>query len=249
MNKSAINKRFTDSVNYVIASGLASNKTIIAEALGISKSKFSEILNFRMNVSIDTIAQFCTVYNIDTNWLLTGRGDMFKNERLSIVENLTNNLVGEAEVLYQHKSKAIERFWNEQEVPLYELDAAAGLSAIFSNNRQNIINFIKIPDLPKCDGAVYARGDSMYPIIKSGDIIIFKEVTDVKYLLYGEMHLIDYSLNNDDYLVIKYIQESEIERHIKLVSHNPHHSSLDIPTDSIRAVAIIKASVRLNTLK
>jgi len=175
---------------------------------------------------------------------------MVKSEKSYIEEISTHDVVSDTEVVYQHKSKAIERFWNEQEVPLYELDATAGLSTIFSNNQQqNIINFIKIPDLPKCDGAIYARGDSMYPIVKSGDIVIFKEVTDVKYMQLGEIYLIDYTLNNDDFLVIKYIQKSEEREHIRLVSHNSHHSPLDIPTASIRALAIIKASVRLNAIK
>ena len=89
----------------------------------------------------------------------------------------------------------------------------------------------------------------MYPLLKSGDIVIFKEVGDTNYMSYGEMYLVDYCLNNDDYLVIKYVQRSEIEGHIKLVSYNTHHEPLDIPTASIRAIAIIKASVRLNTLK
>ena len=89
----------------------------------------------------------------------------------------------------------------------------------------------------------------MCPIIKSGDIIIFKEVINFEYFQFGEMYLVDYSLNNDDYLVVKYIQESELEVHVKLVSHNARHSPLDIPISSIRALAIIKASVRLNAIK
>lgn len=72
MDKITINRRFIDSVSNIIKANPAVNKGIIAESLGISKSKFSEILNFRMNANIDLIAKFCTVYNVDANWLLTG---------------------------------------------------------------------------------------------------------------------------------------------------------------------------------
>ena len=180
---------------------------------------------------------------MNLEWLITGKGNMVREAKADY------DVINEEDILYKHQSKAIEKFWNEQEVPLYEIDATAGLSTIFSNQRQNIINFIKIPDLPKCDGAIYARGDSMYPLLKSGDIIIFKEVGNVKYIMYGEMYLVDYSLDGDDYLVIKYVQKSEYDDHIKLVSYNTHHEPRDIPIQSIRAVALIKASVRLNTLK
>ena len=43
-----------------------------------------------------------------------------------------------------------------------------------------MLDYISIPRLPKCDGAVYVTGDSMYPLLKSGDIVLYKEVSDIK---------------------------------------------------------------------
>ncbi|MDR1182013.1 MAG: S24 family peptidase [Bacteroidales bacterium] len=229
----------------------------ILELKGISKENFYKKIgmtsaNFRGSAksrplnsnAIEKI--LAEIPDINTEWLLTGEGKMLKADR---ADNTVAYGINGNELLYKPQSKAIERFWNEQEVPLYELDAAAGLQTIFSNQQQNIISFIKIPDLPRCDGAIYIRGDSMYPLLKSGDIVIFKEVRDFRYLSYGEMYLIDYLLDNDDHLVVKFIQDSEIEGHIKLVSHNTYHKPKDIPVSSIRAIAIVKASVRLNTMK
>ena len=216
--------------------------TKLETILGMSKGVLSRAIKKETDIQAKWISILVENYpRYSTEWLLTGKGEMLKTVEVD------NAVVSDIEVLYQPKSKAVERFWNEQEIPLYEI--AAGLKTIFTNQRQNIINFIKIPDLPKCDGAIYARGDSMYPLLKSGDIVIFKEVNDFNYFSFGEMYLVDYYLNNDDYLVIKYVQRSEVENHIKLVSYNTHHESLDIPIDSIRAIALIKASVRLNTLK
>ena len=36
------------------------------------------------------------------------------------------------------------------------------------NENENVIAYISLPNMPTVDGAVAVRGDSMYPIIKSG---------------------------------------------------------------------------------
>lgn len=134
-----------------------------------------------------------------------------------------------------------------QSVPLYELDATAGLTALFET-RQVPVSHIQIPDLPPCDGALYVRGDSMYPLLKSGDIVLYKEVHDNANILYGEMYLLSFTIDGDDYVTIKYLQKADEEGFVRLVSYNPHHSPKDIPVDSIRALALVKASVRFNTM-
>jgi phage repressor protein C with HTH and peptisase S24 domain len=170
--------------------------------------------------------------DINPEWLLTGKGEMLKKDY---------------EVQLIHNPSYVEPLFDE-EINLYDIDAAANLQTIFSNSLQNIIGKIKIPNLPRCDGAIYIRGDSMYPLLKSGDIIIFREVHNFDNITFGEMYLIDFSLNDDDYLVVKYINKSEKEGYIKLVSYNPHFDPMDIPISSIRAIALVKASIRLNTM-
>ena len=137
-----------------------------------------------------------------------------------------------------------------QSVPLYELDATAGLVALFADaTRPTPISHLQIPDLPPCDGAIYVRGDSMYPLLKSGDIVLYKEINNANgCLLWGEMYLLSFTLDGEDYITIKYVQKSEVEGFVRLVSHNPHHAPQEIPRDSIRAVALVKASVRFNTM-
>lgn len=174
---------------------------------------------------------------IDPAWLLTGQGSMLREEK--VPEVIVNRL---------HKPPYREKV-SDIDVPLYNIDAAANLRTLFDNKQQNIIDRIKIPDLPKCDGAIYIRGDSMYPLLKAGDIVIYKEIPDFGHLIYGEIYLVDYNVSGEDYLVIKYVKRSQLPNHIQLVSYNPHHDPLDIPVqDCIRAMAIVKASVRLNMM-
>lgn len=88
----------------------------------------------------------------------------------------------------------------------------------------------------------------MYPILKSGDIVLYKEVPHMDSIIYGEMYLVDFTLNGDYHLVVKYLKRSTINEHVQLVSYNSHHDPLDIPLSGVRGLALIKASIRFNTM-
>lgn len=88
----------------------------------------------------------------------------------------------------------------------------------------------------------------MYPILKSGDIVGFKEISNFNSVIYGEMYLVSFNIDGDEYLAAKYINRSDVEGCIKLVSYNPHHEPMDIPFTSIQAMAIVKFSIRKNMM-
>lgn len=204
---------------------------------GITNGVFSK----KEGLSEDNLLRFISYYgDISLDWLLTGEGNMLRDE---------DTQIGKIEVEEQFQLRTDHNV-EMQSVPLYELDATAGLVALFSDDvRQVPISHLQIPNLPPCDGSLFVRGDSMYPLLKSGDIVCYKEVTaTADSILWGEMYLLSFSLDGEDYTTIKYIQRGDDDRHVRLVSHNPHHSPKDIPADSIRALALIKASVRFNTM-
>lgn len=136
-----------------------------------------------------------------------------------------------------------------QQIPLYNLEASAGLVHLFSQ-RQHVEDYISIPNLPKCDGAIYVVGDSMYPLLKSGDIVMYKQVQDIiNGIFWGEMYLLSFEIAGDTYTMIKWLQRSELgPEYIKLVSENQHHQPKDILLSSIKAMAYIKASIRINSM-
>ena len=90
----------------------------------------------------------------------------------------------------------------------------------------------------------------MYPLLKSGDIVFYKQVHDIMHsIIWGEMYLISFDIDGDEYVSVKYLQKSDIPDHIVLVSYNEHHKPMEIHVNRIRALAFIKASLRLNSLK
>jgi phage repressor protein C with HTH and peptisase S24 domain len=204
-----------------------------AAFLGIAPTTISS-WHKRNTMDYDLIYAKCV--DINAEFLLTGTGNVKKEEGI--------NAVTEKEfVLRTDDRKEIQR------VPLYDMAAAASLVKLFEGH-QNIIDYISIPNLPKSDGALYITGDSMYPLLKSGDIAVYKQISDIhEGIRFGEMHIISAIIDNDLTTVVKYIQKSEKgEDWIKLVSQNTYHAPRDIHMDKIKAVALIKASIRINSM-
>ena len=63
------------------------------------------------------------------------------------------------------------------------------------------------------------------------------------------MYLLSMNMAGDEYVVVKYVHRSDVEGCIKLVSYNQHHGPMDVSMETIRAMALVKASLRFNTIK
>ncbi|HAY3590623.1 peptidase S24 [Elizabethkingia anophelis] len=175
--------------------------------------------------------------DINAGWLLTGKGEMIKEE---------NNGIKPINGNRKTKSAIIDI----QEVPFYDLEATAGLQELFDSGKPHkVLDTIKIPNLPKCDGAITVTGDSMYPLLKSGDMVLYKEIS-LDNIFFGEMYLLSVKIDHwEEYITVKYVQRSEKgEEYVKLVSQNSHHQPKDIKLNQISAIALVKASVRFNTM-
>ena len=214
----------------------------------ISKEKFFDKIgmtsaNFRgkaqnSHLNSSTIENIITTYpEINLHWLITGEGEMTninesKNEIKSFNLRTDNDL--------QH-----------QLIPIYNLEATAGLVELFRGKEElEVMDTMSIPNLPRCDGAVYVAGDSMHPLLKNGDIVAYRKVNDWENdIFWGEMYLISIAVDDEEFITVKYIQKSEMGlEYIKLVSENKHHQDKDVHLKKVRALALIKATVRLNTM-
>ena len=191
--------------------------------------KSNVVSNWRDRNSIDYDIVFTKCDDLDLNILL--KDDW---------------VVGEPTARYLLKT---DKEKESQTIPLYNFEAAAGLVTLFSGH-QNILDYITIPGLPPCDGAISIRGDSMYPLLKSGDIVAYKAVRDmINGIYWGEMYVLTVDVDGDTNTVVKYVQKSDLGNdHIRLVSYNQHHAPKDIPIENVAAMALIKASIRINSM-
>ena len=237
---SILNATFSERLQqFMDYKGLNANK--ITVNAGLSVGLIGKAKNGVKGLNAASIEKILYAYpDLDANWLLTGRGEMLKAMREERV----------VEPPPIHHPRSIEKKEDMQVVNLYDFEASAGLRSLFDNSRQNIIDTIKIPNLPKCDGAIHIVGDSMYPLLKSGDIILYKQMPlDINYLFYGEMYLLSYDIEGDDYIVVKYIRKSKKgEPYITLGSENPEHAPREIDFRRVSALALVKASIRINSM-
>lgn len=211
----------------------------LASFLGISRSTLS---NWCARNSIDFALLLSRLQEVNYNWLLTGKGDSVRHSTFC-----DSKLVGLGEVEMLHNAKASESL-DERSVTLYDISAAANLKTMMEARPQYALGKILIPNVPQCDGAVYVSGDSMYPVLKSGDIIGFKFISDFSNVIYGEIYLVSFERGDEEYLAVKYINRSEIDGCLKLVSYNTHHEPIDLPLQAIHAMGIVKFTIRKNMM-
>ena len=204
----------------------------LAQRLGIGKAALSMIETGKCGLSTRNRNILVQDLNVNPDWLDTGHGEMFNAK-----PDLTSYRLRTDNTLPM------------QSVPLYSIEGTAGLVPLFADDDKIKPNdFIHIPNLPKCDGAIYIVGDSMYPLLKSGDIILYKQLSDVRDVFWGDMYLLSIDIDGEEYITVKYVQKSEHPGFVKLVSQNQHHADKEVEIDRIRAIALIKASVRMHTI-
>jgi phage repressor protein C with HTH and peptisase S24 domain len=204
----------------------------MAQRLGIGKAALSMIETGKARLSARNKNILVQDFNVNPDWIETGEGKMFNAEPDLTPFNLRT-----------------DRSLPLQSVPLYSIEGTAGLIPLFEQQQQfEPINYINIPNLPKCDGAIYVVGDSMYPLLKSGDIILYKQLNDVRDVFWGDMYLLSIDIDGEEYITVKYVQKSEHEGYIRLVSQNQHHADKEVAIDRVRAIALIKASIRMHTI-
>lgn len=234
-------------IKTVIEKYCGGNELQFSKAIGISQPRINRLFSkdprsdkYPM-VSFDIVQSVINKFiNISAEWLITGRGSIEKEDEL--------NFVNESPSVYKING---DKIIDSQAIPLYQIEASAGIVTLFKDSQQSkAIDFIKIPNLPKCDGAVYITGDSMYPLLKSGDIVMYKQINDIKGgIFWGEMYLVSLDQDGDEMVMVKYIQKSTLgDTYIRLVSQNSHHQDRDILLKKVRALALIKASIRINSM-
>lgn len=63
------------------------------------------------------------------------------------------------------------------------------------------------------------------------------------------MYLLSIDIDGEEYVTVKYIQKSDRPDCVRLVSQNPHHADKEIEISRIRAIALVKASIRMNSMR
>lgn len=173
--------------------------------------------------SYDIIYDISNKFEIDVDWLITGRGMMLKEEKE--VDTMPN-------INYDYKGS-----------PYYNVDFIGGFDIILNDQTRNPDYYIDFAPYNK-DGVIWCNltGHSMEPELNNGDFIAMKEMTSpIEYLPSGEI----YGIVTDDYRTVKRIRLSDKDGFISLIPTNksPEYREQDIPIKMIRKVYAVLGSM------
>ena len=159
---------------------------------------------------------------INEHWLITGSKDcdMFWGG------NEDSNAVNEPTPLYGIKEK------QDLGVPYFD-----GFDALINFKTEKPNYYVNDPIYVGCDAVIPAFGNSMMPIIYSGDKIGIKEVL-VSDILYGEI----YAVYTENWRTIKHIRKSKDENKITLIPENLNDFDIqDVEKSKVQKLYLIKA--------
>ena len=193
-------------------------------SIGMSNASFGKSLKQGKGIGSDKLEKILSVYpDINPSWLLTGAGeilltktpknvlkqneDKFEdiNEDKRKLQKTSSNDNTETVVVDNVFKLRTDRLIDRQQIPIYDMEAVAGLVPLFADQySQSIVEVMETTLIPKCDGGLRIVGDSMYPLLKSGDIVFYKQVHDIMHsIIWGEMYLISFEIEGDEYVSVK----------------------------------------------
>ena len=159
-----------------------------------------------------------------------------KELKSNFVEDVLSVINGKEEEPMPTAERTI-RYW-------VDVDATAGGVTLFEDTMTANVIDIKIPEFGDCTDAVNLYGDSMYPLYRSGQIIILKRWTE-SFIDFGNVYLI---ITKNGNRMVKYIRKGSTANRILCASENPAFDSFEIPLCDIQALYLVKGSIKKDTL-
>lgn len=169
-------------------------------------------------------------------------------EKLSINIAPVAVVTPDASQIVKTNGKSIRKNHESAElIPYYDIDFVAGSSIEFIEDG-NITPeyYMDIPEFRGCK-AFRAYSDSMEPLIKSGNVLFAKKITEWKiHLEYGQIYGI---VMSDKRRYLKYIRKfkEDAKGFFQLVSANVQYDEFEVPKNKIHSVWLIEGWLNKNT--
>ena len=122
---------------------------------------------------------------------------------------------------------------------IYDIDATCGLNGRdIEFTDEKVIGSIDAPEINPESKIIFATGDSMLPLIASGDRVVIRKIESWDYFNYGQVYLII----TNEYRFIKRVRRhpKDVENLILLRSENPNYDDIDLPKREIIHLFIVE---------
>ena len=198
-----------ERIQFIIDECFDGNTSKLEKASNLKPSTLKNIVGGRMSSpSYETLGKIArTAVQIDPMWIITGEGRINK-----INDCTSDDFIGET-------------------IPLYNAEASAGIGTIPLDS-EHIVGCLNVPFAKKGDMAITAIGNSMTPVISSGDTLVVRQRNNWHdYIDLGEMHVI---VTTED-VFVKVVSDNTADR-ITLHSYNDSFKDFSISKELIRGV-------------
>ena len=252
---------FIERLQYFMETyGINDNQMTIAA--GLSVGLLGKLKKNGKGMNSGNIEKILSSYpNLNSEWLLTGRGEMCKTKRSQndthtssepskphskpvskeeSEDKITNNTP-------ENQTKSVEKLpeGSQEGLPLIPLSAVAGFptideAGIFIESCERY----RIPEF-EAKGAQFlirVSGESMIPTYQNGDIVACRKLSDILFFQWGNIYVIDSSQGQ---LVKRIFECPDNTDHIQCVSDNTKYPPFNIPTTDIRSLSIIVGLLRI----
>ena len=190
---------------------------------GLSNGAVSKMGDGTRRSTLEKISNYYPELN--SNWLLTGVGEMLQREERS--EKIIS--IPQTAVSTKQRKGAL----------IYDIDATCGLSGRdIEFTDEKVIGSIDAPEINPDSKIIFATGDSMLPLIASGDRVVIRKIESWDYFNYGQVYLII----TNEYRLIKRVRRhpKDSDNLILLRSENPDYDDIDLPKREIIHLFIVE---------
>lgn len=195
--------------------------SVFAKRSLIDPSNFNKMLDGQQKITNKTLKKISDYNHVNLDWLLTGEGEMLKP--VSEIDS---------------EKKKFIRYYPEVNGTMGEIELSDE-----PDERKHID--IWIPGYEDCTHAINAYGDSMSPLIKSGQVVIMKRWEE-SYLAWGRIYCV---VTKGGYRTIKRIYPSQREGFVELRSENTaENPPFEIPTEDITQCYLVKGWICRNEI-
>lgn len=198
--------------------------TTLEKNLGASKGVLSRAINNGTDIQSKWIMAIVENYpQYSSEWLLTGKGSMIKENKTAIptatpAQNTTDG------------------------IPLIPFSAMAGALTDERTALEYECERYVVPAFKGADFLMPIKGTSMQPTYNSGDIVACQRVPMTSIFFQWNK---PYVLDTAQGPLVKRVKPGSDQNHITLVSDNPDYDPFQLPLEQVNAVALVIGLIRL----
>jgi hypothetical protein len=192
------------------------------EDIGMSPYSIDKYINKGHSVltSADYIQKLSDM-GLNIEWYRTGKGEMLKENKPEIVS-----------------------VRDKDGVPYFDMDITGGILETFNDILEKPSFYINYMPLNDCTAYFPFWGDSMIPLLNSGDVVGVKKVDNTNVLLWGEAYLIITNANANNMRTVKLIFKHTDPSKIILRAINPAFAGdIEICKEDIIGIYLVKGKI------